>query len=189
MIIRIFLFTAALLLASCTQFPGQSQPQPYPPGPVYPQPPTQDPGLPNQPNPGAQDRVCSGFTSTPLAQCGPSEFCYIPKGQFCGAADYPGVCRTKPQACTQQFDPVCGCDGRTYGNECTAHSAGVSVASKGPCDNERTPVPGNPPPPEDRYCPQVYQPVCGTNGKTYSNACMAGNNPIAYEGECRRQGR
>jgi hypothetical protein len=44
------------------------------------------------------------------------------------------VCARRPEACIQIFDPVCGCDGRTYGNACTASSAGVSVDFDGPCD-------------------------------------------------------
>jgi hypothetical protein len=39
----------------------------------------------------------------------------------------------KPEFCTEQFDPVCGCDGETHGNACAANSAGVSVASEGEC--------------------------------------------------------
>lgn len=44
-----------------------------------------------------------------------------------------GVCAPRPQVCTFQFDPVCGCDGKTYGNACWARKNGVDVASAGEC--------------------------------------------------------
>ncbi len=39
---------------------------------------------------------------------------------------------------------------------------------------------------EPRMCTMVYQPVCGCDGKTYSNGCMAGNAGITRmtQGEC-----
>ena len=42
------------------------------------------------------------------------------------------------------------------------------------CDNEKL------------ACMTVYKPVCGTNRKTYSNACMARREcvDVAYEGSC-----
>jgi hypothetical protein len=40
---------------------------------------------------------------------------------------------------------VCGCDGKTYGNNCVAHSWGVCVAYDGECrESPDTGTPGAP---------------------------------------------
>ena len=38
-------------------------------------------------------------------------------------------------ACTEEYMPVCGCDGITNSNKCVAESEGVNSWSKGACNN------------------------------------------------------
>jgi len=79
------------------------------------------------------DRICSGRIAGELAICAETEFCYFPINKACGAADFPGVCRLRPEMVTAQYLPVCGCDLKTYGNEGEAHAAGVSASYFGDC--------------------------------------------------------
>jgi hypothetical protein len=74
--------------------------------------------------------VCGGLVG---AQCPDGHWCDYPAGSACGAADQQGTCHPRPEVCTKIYKPVCGCDGRTYGNACEAHGRGVDVSRDGEC--------------------------------------------------------
>lgn len=66
-----------------------------------------------------------------------SEESPCPDGQYCsketGSCDGPGVCKDRPEVCTMQYEHVCGCDNKIYGNDCGAYARGMSVAYEGEC--------------------------------------------------------
>lgn len=43
------------------------------------------------------------------------------------------MCVPRPEACTTLFDPVCGCDAKTYSNDCLRLLAGATLAHPGAC--------------------------------------------------------
>jgi hypothetical protein len=146
----------------------------------------------------------AGNSCTPgaLEPCNDGSYCATPEGECLAAS---GACTPTPAGCPDVIMPVCGCDGATYSNSCEAAAAGVSVdyaeACAAPttcttnaectasqfCNSslldcnavgtcEEKPL----------FCPFTFLPVCGCDGTTYDNACIANSSGVrvASEGEC-----
>ena len=77
-----------------------------------------------------QGSVCGGLRG---GQCSDSQFCSYAPDAICGFADATGSCEPRPELCPTIVLPVCGCNGKTYNNECEAQRAGYSVSQSGEC--------------------------------------------------------
>ena len=80
-------------------------------------------------HPGECERICGGIQGLP---CPEGETCDLPAGE-CEVADAQGVCVETPEACDEIFEPVCGCDGVTYSNDCFRLMAGAQKDHDGEC--------------------------------------------------------
>lgn len=90
--------------------------------------------------------------------------------------------------CPLIFAPVCGCNGVTYDNSCLAEVVGgVTEWTDGPCADTGggciDPTLIDP----LAICPLIWAPVCGCDGNTYANSCVAETSAGVTEwvdGEC-----
>ena len=76
-----------------------------------------------------EGQTCGGIATI---QCDAGLACQYPMDQ-CNVPDLGGKCVQSPETCPTTGPQVCGCDGKTYTNECEIMKAGVPPAHNGKC--------------------------------------------------------
>lgn len=73
-----------------------------------------------------EDEVGKDCGGIQTAVCSRNLYCEFP-GFSCGAKNTIGSCQLIPDGCTDELNPVCGCDGNIYRNACIASKNSQSL--------------------------------------------------------------
>jgi hypothetical protein len=86
------------------------------------------------------DNTAKGSAKKGATMCGGIAGLKCPEGEackykinMCNVADLGGTCVKVKNPCPTGGAKVCGCDGKTYANECELLTAGVREEHKGAC--------------------------------------------------------
>src|SRR5262249_36902513 len=86
-------------------------------------------GAPDRADAAKQGEKCEGLVGI---ACDRGLWCEKAPGT-CQAADTFGTCVKQPDVCAQVYQPVCGCDGKTYSNDCDRGRSRISKNHDGAC--------------------------------------------------------
>ncbi|KAL5014686.1 hypothetical protein ScPMuIL_008956, partial [Solemya velum] len=149
------------------------------------------------------DGPCSNVNPCETHACHPLEHCMI---------DSKGIANCEcPTRCEAVLRPVCGTDDEQYDNLCELNlracankEKNISLANSGPCGSKdlcknhqcdlgaECRVRGNKPKCVCPHCSDAFEPVCGSDGRSYTNEChlryenceKKTNIRIAHSGLC-----
>ena len=85
---------------------------------------------------GAQQAAAAGdgmrCGGAPKTSCDTGLWCDPQPGR-CASSKARGRCVAVPMFCTMNYQPVCGCNGKTYSNDCVRRSEQIAKNHDGAC--------------------------------------------------------